>query len=84
MPLQGSPLLAGYRIPQLHGSIITTSGNQLIIRAKGYASYSGGRAAQPAEEKKICKQLPSSSSRLPNRVCLTEKGWKQVEDDASR
>ena len=32
-----------------------------------------------AGEKKICKQLPSSSSRLPQRVCLTEKQWKHVE-----
>lgn len=39
-------------------------------------------AAKPAaEDKKICKQLPSSSSRLPQRVCLTEKQWKQVDND---
>jgi hypothetical protein len=39
-------------------------------------------AAKPAaEDKKICKQLPSSSSRLPQRVCLTEKQWKQIDDD---
>jgi Spy/CpxP family protein refolding chaperone len=35
-----------------------------------------------AGDKKICKQLPSSSSRLPHRVCLTEKQWKQVEADS--
>jgi hypothetical protein len=35
------------------------------------------------EEKKICKQLPTSGSRLPNRACLTAKEWKQVEDDLS-
>jgi Spy/CpxP family protein refolding chaperone len=35
-----------------------------------------------AGEKKICKQLPSSSSRLPQRVCLTEKQWKQVDSDS--
>jgi hypothetical protein len=34
-----------------------------------------------AGERKICKQLPSSSSRLPQRVCLTEKQWKQVDAD---
>ena len=45
-------------------------------------------ASAPAEnaeatgEKKICKQLPSSSSRLPQRVCLTEKQWKQVDEDS--
>jgi hypothetical protein len=46
-------------------------------------ALSGGRVAQPPEEKKICKQLPSSTSRLPNRACLTEKQWKQVEDELS-
>jgi hypothetical protein len=40
-----------------------------------------GKAAAAAE-KKVCKQLPSSSSRLPNRVCLTAKEWKQVEKEA--
>lgn len=52
--------------------------------AQQSAGLSGGGAAKPArpaEEKKICKQLPSSTSRLPNRACLTEKQWKQVEED---
>jgi hypothetical protein len=40
----------------------------------------GGKAAIVAD-KKICRQLPSSSSRLPNRVCLTDRQWRQVEDD---
>jgi hypothetical protein len=38
--------------------------------------------ADAIEEKKICKQLRSSGSRLPNRVCLTQKQWKQVEQEA--
>lgn len=43
-------------------------------------SLSGGGAAAPhAQEKKICKQLPSSYSRLPNRACLTASQWKQLE-----
>jgi hypothetical protein len=37
--------------------------------------------ADAIQEKKICKQLPSSNSRLPNRVCLTQKEWKQVEQE---
>jgi hypothetical protein len=51
------------------------------------ASATATSAAQAAKnaaantEKKICKQLPSSSSRLPQRVCLTEKQWKQVDED---
>jgi hypothetical protein len=44
----------------------------------------GGKATQAGPEKKICRQLPSSSSRLPNRVCLTAKEWQQVEDEESR
>jgi hypothetical protein len=47
---------------------------------------SGGGAPNRAVatgDKKICRQLPSSSSRLPNRACLTEREWKQVEDDLS-
>jgi len=47
------------------------------------ASLNGGKAAQPAQEKKICKQLPTSGTRLPNRACLTEKEWKQVEAEVS-
>jgi hypothetical protein len=45
---------------------------------------SGGRGAQGVEEKKICKHLPTSGSRLSNRACLTAKEWKQVEDETSR
>jgi hypothetical protein len=48
------------------------------------ANLSGGKATEAVQDKKICKQLPSSTSRLPNRVCLTEKEWKQVEEDMSR
>ena len=37
------------------------------------------------EEPKICKQLPTSYSRMPNRACLTKKQWdqlsKELEDD---
>ena len=51
--------------------------------AQQAVTLSGGKAVA-AEEKKVCKQLPSSTSRLPNRVCLTEKQWKQVEDEVSR
>ena len=47
-------------------------------------SLNGGKAAQPAEEKKICKQLETSGSRLPNRACLTAKEWKQLQDQAGQ
>ena len=47
------------------------------------AAPQGGDApaiAQAApEEKKICKLLPSSGTRMSKRACLTDKEWKQVE-----
>ena len=51
---------------------------------KAVALSGGEKPAAAAGEKKICKQLPSSSSRLPNRACFTEKQWRQIEDEASR
>lgn len=52
---------------------------------KAVALSGGGKetAAVAPDEKKICKQLPTTGSRLPNRACLTEKQWKQVEEDVS-
>jgi hypothetical protein len=47
------------------------------------ASGGSGAAQAPLPEKKICKQLPTSGSRLPNRACLTADQWKQVEEDLS-
>ncbi|HEX8838849.1 MAG TPA: hypothetical protein VF750_00100 [Sphingomicrobium sp.] len=46
----------------------------------------GGAAAKTVapQDKKICKQLETTGSRLPRRACLTAKEWKQVEDDLSR
>jgi hypothetical protein len=38
--------------------------------------------APAAAEKKICKQLPSSSSRLPKRACFTKEQWRQIEEEA--
>jgi hypothetical protein len=36
----------------------------------------------PVAEKKVCKLLPSSYSRMNKRACLTAKEWKQVEEDS--
>ena len=37
------------------------------------------KAAQP--EKKICKRLATTGSRMEERVCLTKEEWKQVEEE---
>jgi len=47
------------------------------------ASLNGGKAAQPAQEKKICKQIPTSVTWLLNDTGTTEKEWKQVEAEVS-
>ena len=47
-------------------------------------TLSGGKSDQAAAEKKICKDLPSSYSRLPNKACLTEKQWKQLDEELER
>lgn len=44
----------------------------------------GGKEAAASQEKKICKQLPTTGSRLPKRACFTADQWKQIEDEASR
>lgn len=46
---------------------------------QGVTLSGGGKLAQAPAEKKICKQLPSTGSRLSNRACLTEREWKQLE-----
>lgn len=51
---------------------------------KAAAQDNASGKAVAVAEKKICKQLPSSNSRLPNRVCLTAKEWKQVEAEVDR
>ena len=38
--------------------------------------------AAVAEEKKICKQLPSSYTRSTKRVCLTKAEWEQVGNES--
>lgn len=52
--------------------------------AKVVASEDSSGQSGAVAEKKVCKQLPSSSSRLPKRVCLTAKEWKQVEAEVDR
>lgn len=39
------------------------------------------KAPAAAEDKKICKLLPSSGTRFQKKACLTEKEWQQVKAD---
>lgn len=38
-------------------------------------------AQAPVDEKKICKRLAVSGTRMADRVCLTKEEWKKVEED---
>ena len=55
------------------------------IPAHAAASSSSTQASETktdsaaAKEKKICKRLEISGSRLAERVCLTKAQWKEVE-----
>jgi hypothetical protein len=57
-----------------------------LVIAPTVASAATAAGTQPAgqmkaaAEKKICKQLPSSMSRLPQKSCLTAKQWKELQD----
>lgn len=53
--------------------------NTVASAATPDAPKAAPAAAVP--EKKICKLLPSSGTRMSKRACLTEKEWKQVEQD---
>ena len=38
-------------------------------------------AAQTPDEKKVCKSLPVSGTRMFKRACLTKQEWEKVEED---
>jgi hypothetical protein len=41
------------------------------------------QAAKPTEaEKKVCKRLATSGTRMAERVCLTKQEWQKVEEEA--
>ena len=53
-----------------------------VVETTAGSSAQTTAAPAAAQPKKICKQLPSSYSRMTKRTCLTEQQWKQVEADA--
>ena len=67
-------------------SIVSLSAALLIAApaaAQG-SSQAGTAAATAAQskpaEKKICKRLATSGTRMAERVCLTKEEWKKVEE----
>lgn len=56
-------------------------GNQVVSNDAGSLAPVAGGRAPTVSEKKVCKRLPSSSSRMTKRVCLTADEWRQVEEE---
>ena len=62
-------------------SIIALAAETTAQPAADAATASAQEAKAAPAEKKICKQLDLSGSRLPRKACLTAKQWKQVEEE---
>ena len=47
------------------------------------AELAESKAAKADEgERKICKRLATSGTRMADRVCMTKEQWKQAEEQA--
>ena len=62
---------------QIGNQAAPAAGDQIV--ANGSGGPSAAVSSQATPEKKICKLLPSSYSRVNQRVCLTARQWEQVE-----
>ena len=40
-------------------------------------------AASKPSDKKVCKKIAATGSRMGDRVCLTKEEWKKVEEQAA-
>jgi hypothetical protein len=65
-------------------SPVAASATETASATQAAAPSAPAAAKSAAGEKKICKQLDLSGSRLPRRACLTAAEWKKVQDDVDR
>ena len=70
-----SPAAAQQSQTQLASAADTNSSATVVTDAKPAAPAT-------AQEKKVCKRLPSSYSKRTDRVCMTEREWAQVDQDS--
>ena len=54
----------------------SAQGNSQAAATAATAATPGAKAK---EEKKVCKLLQTSGTRMAERVCLTKEEWKKVE-----
>ncbi len=43
-----------------------------------------GQKQPEKAEKTVCKRLPTSGTRMAERVCLTREQWKKVDEEVRR
>ena len=56
----------------------SAQGNSQAATAAASAAAQGTKGAKG--EKKICKRLETSGTRMAERVCMTKDEWKKVEE----
>jgi hypothetical protein len=71
-------LVAAAPVPTL----ATHAGNAAAPAQSGALATAADKNKAKGDGAKICRQLPSSSSRLPERVCLTAREWAEVDADS--
>lgn len=72
---------------QMRSTVFFAAAMLLVGSVPAHAVQANGQAAAKSEvkststsnEKKICKRLATSGTRMAERVCLTKEEWKKVE-----
>ena len=47
-------------------------------------SGGSGKSVKAPDDKKICRKLETTGSRLPRQACLTAREWEQVQSELDR
>ena len=47
------------------------------------ATYQANDQEKKPSEKKVCKRLETSGTRMAERVCLTKEQWQKVEEEVN-
>lgn len=68
-----STLLIGF------AAAVLTIGTAPALAATGGAAKAAEAKSGAKEEKKVCKRLKVSGSRMAEKVCLTKAQWEKVE-----
>ena len=68
----------------LFGLLLLAATNDAAAGQANPAAGSGGlTAAKPAKEKKICKPVSGSLSRIPKKICRTASEWDNAQQNGA-